>query len=175
MHSPSRAQSKFHVTSRPTLQAHSSYVDTVRFFGHLVCSKSSECRIELWRQYFENDGLERDDVPIDREMPRSIATLHYVDKEAVWFYKMSFSQHMTHVAVGTYEGYVYLWDLRVGLFAAADRKTWRTVFQPTGLSFASTTGGRPPCFGKARPAQAQDVDLRQLVELDAQCGAVTRR
>lgn len=86
-----------------TRRVHTDYVDSVKWVGDLIMSKSIECKCILWK-------------PDTRRRSNSVALLRtYPYSEGkLWYVRMGFNADYSVMGVGSDEGSIFLFDVDAG-------------------------------------------------------------
>ena len=90
------------VPLKETFDAHSNYVDCVKFWGDLIITKDVEGNILLWTPYKETIFI--------------VNVYGYEFYEPIWFVKFTVNSKMESVCLGNDNGEVFVFKLREGVF-----------------------------------------------------------
>lgn len=85
-----------------TRNVHGNYIDTVKFFGDLIISKSCENVIKIWKPTYHNNKMR----------PMVIKELQLSDAN-IWFMKFGLSPDFELLASGNVKGQLFLFNLQL--------------------------------------------------------------
>lgn len=93
---------RIHCPEFTTREIHTNYVDTVKFFGNSIISKSCQNEIVYWKH--------NKDAKLKNSGAQRLFTFDLMDCE-MWFIRMELNLQMTQMAVGSENGKIFLFDL----------------------------------------------------------------
>ncbi|KAM7446903.1 hypothetical protein ABFA07_004870 [Porites harrisoni] len=102
---------KVHFPDFTTRDIHRNYVDSVRWFGDLVLSKSCENCIVCWKPQEKFEDIFKG--PFNSE--RSVTMLHRFEFSQcdIWYMRFSLDYEQRLMAVGNQTGKTFVWDIGV--------------------------------------------------------------
>lgn len=109
-----------------TTTVHPNYVDCVRCVGDLVCSKSVDNQIVVWKPecspYLPNDAFE-------------VIHRYRTENCGLWFIKFSIDRHFKRIIIGNCSGKVFLFNLETGSLDAKVQMKQKTPSTVRMVSF----------------------------------------
>ncbi|XP_068757050.1 polycomb protein eed-like [Montipora capricornis] len=102
---------KIHFPNFTTRDIHRNYVDSVRWFGDLVMSKSCENSIVCWKPQEQFEEIFKG--PFNSE--RTVTVLHRFEFSQcdIWYMRFSLDYEQKLMAVGNQTGKTFVWDIGV--------------------------------------------------------------
>lgn len=91
-----------------TRDIHTNYIDYVRWFGDLILSKSCENCVICWKPGLFDDKI--GSITRSNKNMSILHTFHAKDCD-IWYVRFGLDFGQKHLALGTQNGKVYLWDL----------------------------------------------------------------
>ena len=83
-----------------TSEVHDNYVDSIKFYGDLIISKSCEDQIIIWKLCY-----------VDMKCKPLVLKVISLPKSHIWFIKLNISHDMALLSCGNLIGQVYIWKL----------------------------------------------------------------
>ena len=96
------------VPMKGAFDAHSNYVDCVKFWEELLISKDVEGNLLIWTPFKETIFL--------------INAYHYDYYEAIWWIKFTINQKMEVICLGNDNGEIFVYKLKAGVFTGENEE-----------------------------------------------------